>query len=186
VTISWGSVERVEKAGSYALDDAYAEVLARLDSRPVRCADQACWRQADRPRWLSVAAGADAALFQLADRRDRDATIALLGEKPSGTIVSDRYAVCDYMAPAQRQLCLAHPLGDFTALGERSGAPSRLGRKSSDAPRQGFSRFSPAMTPTTSQPSPPALADHRQSCTTCSRAAAAAATRRPAASAPRC
>jgi transposase len=54
--------------------------------------------------------------------------MALLGEAPSGTIVSDRYAVYLYIDDSQRQLCLAHLLRDFVALGERAGAPGRLGR----------------------------------------------------------
>jgi transposase len=67
--------------------------------------------------------------FQIADRRDRDGARALLGENPTGTIVSDRYAVYLFIDDSQRQLCLAHVLRDFTALGERAGAPGRLGRK---------------------------------------------------------
>lgn len=34
-----------------------------------------------------------------------------------------------FIDDSQRQLCLAHVLRDFTALGERAGAPGRLGRK---------------------------------------------------------
>jgi transposase len=129
VKISPASVEGLVKQASDALEDPYAQILARLDASPVRCADETSWRQADRARWLSVAAAEHAALFQLTDRRDRDATMALLGEQPAGTIVSDRYAVYAYIDPAQRQLCLAHLLRDCTALGERKGAPGRLGRK---------------------------------------------------------
>jgi transposase len=44
-------------------------------------------------------------------------------------IVSDRYAVYLYIDASKRQLCLAHLLRDFVALGERAGAPGRLGRK---------------------------------------------------------
>ena len=127
--ISPASVEALVKRASDVLEDPYAEILARLDASAVRCADETSWRQADRARWLSVAAANDAAIFQLADRRDRDAAMALLGEDPAGTIVSDRYAVYAYIDPARRQLCLAHLLRDFTALGERDGAPGRLGRK---------------------------------------------------------
>jgi transposase-like protein len=79
--------------------------------------------------WLSVSVSEQAALFQIAARRDRDAAIALLGEQPTGTIVSDRYAVYLFIDDTQRQLCLAHVLRDFTALGERDGAPGRLGRE---------------------------------------------------------
>ncbi len=63
----------------------------------VRCADETSWRQAGGSRWLSVAAAVDAALFQIATRRDRDATRALLGDDPGRVIVSDRYAVYLYI-----------------------------------------------------------------------------------------
>ena len=95
----------------------------------MRCADETSWRQAGDTRWLSVAAAVDAALFQIAARRDRDATRALLGDDPQGVIVSDRYAVYLYIDDSRRQLCLAHVLRDFVALSERAGAPGRLGKK---------------------------------------------------------
>ena len=91
--------------------------------------DETSWRQAGDTRWLSVAAAVDAALFQIAVRRDRDAARALLGDDPDGVIVSDRYSVYLYIDASKRQLCLAHVLRDFVALGERAGAPGRLGRK---------------------------------------------------------
>jgi transposase len=52
-----------------------------------------------------------------------------LGDDPGGVIVSDRYAVYLYIDASKRQLCLAHVLRDFVALGERAGVPGRLGRK---------------------------------------------------------
>lgn len=79
--------------------------------------------------WLSVATAQTAALFQIADHRDRDSAKALLGDDHGGVIVSDRYAVYLFIDDSQRQLCLAHVLRDFIALGERDGAPGRLGRK---------------------------------------------------------
>jgi len=44
-------------------------------------------------------------------------------------IVSDRYAVYLFIDDAQRQMCLSHVLRDLVAMGERPGAPGRLGRK---------------------------------------------------------
>jgi transposase len=61
--------------------------------------------------------------------RDRDSAKALLGDDPGGVIVSERYAVYLFIDDSKRELCLAHLLRDFTALGERGGAPGRLGRK---------------------------------------------------------
>jgi transposase len=129
VQISAASVEALVKQASDALQDPYVEVLAAVDQSPVRGADETSWAQAGDGRWLSVATAERAALFQIAKRRDRDATRALLGEQPTGTIVSDRYAVYLYIDDSQRQLCLSHLLRDFTAVSERAGAPGRLGRK---------------------------------------------------------
>ena len=44
-------------------------------------------------------------------------------------IVSDRYAVYLFIDDSQRQLCLSHVMRDVIALGQRDGAPGRLGRK---------------------------------------------------------
>lgn len=128
IRLSVASVEALVKQTSAALEDPYIRILEHLDRAAVRCADETSWRQAGDTRWLSVAAAVDAALFQIASRRDRDATRALLGDDPDGVIVSDRYAVYLYIDHTKRQLCLAHVLRDFIALGERAGAPGRLGR----------------------------------------------------------
>lgn len=128
IQLSVASVEALVKQASAALEDPYIRILAHLDDARVRCADETSWRQAGDTRWLSVAAAVDAALFQIASRRDRDATRALLGDEPGGVIVSDR-SVYLYIDDTQRQLCLAHVLRDFVALAERAGAPGRLGRK---------------------------------------------------------
>jgi len=129
IEISDGSVEALVKQASAALEDPYVRILEHLDQAAVRCADETSWRQAGDGRWLSVAAAVDAALFQIAERRDRASARALLGDDPQGVIVSDRYAVYLYIDDTKRQLCLAHVLRDFVALAERGGAPGRLGRK---------------------------------------------------------
>jgi transposase len=127
--ISPASVETLVKQTSDTLEDTYVEVLDAVDKAPVRGADETSWQQAGKTRWLSVATATQAALFQIAEHRDRDGAQALLGEQPTGVIVSDRYAVYLFIDDTQRQLCLAHVYRDFVALGERDGAPGRLGRK---------------------------------------------------------
>jgi transposase len=128
VQISPASVEALVKQASDALEDTYVEVLQAVDDSAVRGADETSWQHAGQTHWLSVATAEHAALFQIADRRDRDAAKALLGDDPAGVIVSDRYAVYLFIDDGQRQLCLSHVLRDFVALGERGGAPGRLGR----------------------------------------------------------
>jgi transposase len=106
--ISAASVEGLLKQAGDTLEDAYIEVLAKVDQSAVRGADETSWQRAGQTQWLSVATADQAALFQIAARRDRDSARALLGEDPTGTIVSDRYAVYLYIDDSQRQLCLAH------------------------------------------------------------------------------
>ena len=130
--ITPASIEGLVKQTSDALEDPYAEILAHVDQSPVRGADETSWRQGAQTTWLSVAIAKDAALFQVDARRDRDAARALLGDEPTGTIVTDRYAVYLFIDDARRQLCLAHLLRDFIALSERCGAPGRLGTKLTD------------------------------------------------------
>lgn len=127
--ITPASVEGLVKQASRALQSPYEQLLSHLDRAPVRGADETSWRQAGKGAWLSVAVAGDAALFQLDPRRNRDAARALLGDDPQGVIVSDRYAVYKYIDPGRRQLCLAHLLRDFTALGERDGPPGLLGQE---------------------------------------------------------
>lgn len=79
------------------------------------------------------------ALFQIAKHRDRDAAKALLGEQPTGTIVTDRYAVYLFIDDTQRQLCLAHLARDLVALSACDGAPGRLGHRLSREPGRVFS-----------------------------------------------
>ncbi len=129
VELSAASVEALLKQTSAMLEEPYLSILEQLDQSPVRGADETSWPRAGDSGWLSVSISEQAALFQIAARRDREAAIALLGEQPAGTIVSDRYAVYLYIDDTQRQLCLAHVLRDFTALAERDGAPGRLGRQ---------------------------------------------------------
>jgi transposase len=128
VNVCAASIERMVKDAADALEDPYMQILKVVDDSPVRGADETSFRQAGQTTWLSVAAAEHAALFQLDACRDRDAARALLGEQPTGTIVSDRYAVYLFIDDSQRQLCLAHLLRDFVAVGERAGAPGRLGR----------------------------------------------------------
>ena len=128
LTVSLATVQALLEQSAIALEDPYLEILQALDREPVRGADETSWPQAGQGQWLSVSQSERMALFQIAKRRDRDAARALLGEQPEGVIVTDRYAVYLYVEDTRRQMCLAHVSRDLVALGERDGAPGKLGR----------------------------------------------------------
>lgn len=94
------------------------------------CADETSWRQAGDSRWLSVAAAIDAALFQIAIRRDRDATRALLGDDPNGVIVSDRYSVYLYIDASKRHgTRCGGASGEAPPSSRVAGAPTLANRR---------------------------------------------------------
>lgn len=133
ITLSTASVDALVQQASAALEDPYVKLLEHLDSSAVRHVDETSWRHPGQGAWLSVAAAADAAIFQISDRRDRLAAHALIGENPTGIIVTDRYGVYEYISLDQRQLCLCHILLSFIDLSERDGTPGKLGRPLADA-----------------------------------------------------
>jgi transposase len=53
----------------------------------------------------------------------------MLGEHPKARLITDRYAVYDWVDPAQRQVCWAHLLRDFTRISQRAGQAGRIGRR---------------------------------------------------------
>jgi transposase len=163
IKLSPASVEALLKQTSTTLEEPYVSILEQLDHSPVRGADETSWPRAGDSGWLSVSVSEQAALFQIAARRDRQSAIALLGEQPSGTIVSDRYAVYLFIDDSQRQLCLAHILRDFAALAERDGAPGRLGRQLRNTLTDAFKILNrPGRDPSDLAALRADLADHRQ------------------------
>jgi transposase len=77
--------------------------------------------------WLWVAVSALATVFRI--RRSRGSKVAeeMLGEKPIGSIHTDRWSAYNWLQARRRQLCWAHLLRDFTTISERAGASARLG-----------------------------------------------------------
>jgi len=61
--------------------------------------------------------------------RARIGAESLLGLEPKAVVVSDRYAVYDYVPEAQHQVCWAHLVRDFERIAQRSGAAGQIGRR---------------------------------------------------------
>jgi Transposase IS66 family len=58
-----------------------------------------------------------------------DGAKALLGEKPQGMIVSDRYAGYNFIDLQQRQVCWAHLLRDFARIANLAGQAGVIGQR---------------------------------------------------------
>ena len=77
--------------------------------------------------WLWVGVCDLATVFLI--RRSRGSKVAkeLLGEKPVGSIGSDRWSAYGWLVALWHQLCWAHLTRDFQQISEREGASGRLG-----------------------------------------------------------
>jgi hypothetical protein len=86
--------------------------------------DETSWRQAGSPtrHWVWATVQPQVVVYQVLPSRARYVAQALAGERPAGVLVTDRYAVYDWVAPERRQVCWAHLLRDFERIGGRAGA----------------------------------------------------------------
>ena len=66
--------------------------------------------------------------YSLLPSRARYVATSLVGEKFIGILVSDRYAVYDYVGTDKCQVCCSHLLGDFTRISERAGVAGQISR----------------------------------------------------------
>ena len=66
--------------------------------------------------------------YSLLPSRARYVATNLVGEKFSGILVSDRFAVYDFVDARQRQICWAHLLRDFARISQRKDLAGQVGR----------------------------------------------------------
>ncbi|QEM99330.1 IS66 family transposase (plasmid) [Sphaerotilus sulfidivorans] len=124
-------------------DLAGARVVARALQAPVQQAAASChgaavlhmdetsWRQAGSGtrHWVWATVQPQVVVYQVLPSRARYVAQALAGERPAGVLVTDRYAVYDWVAPERRQVCWAHLLRDFERIAGRAGAAGGVGRR---------------------------------------------------------
>jgi transposase len=122
-----------------AISQAHGKVAQAL-AGPVKLANdyvqEAALKHLDETRypregahnWAWAVVTPKVALYSLLPSRARYVAHGLIGQRPIGTVVSDRYAVYDYVDAAQRQVCWAHLLRDFNRIGQRAGQAGRIGR----------------------------------------------------------
>lgn len=128
VPISLGSLARLQGQMAGALQAPAAQLEKEVRAAAVKHVDETGWKNAGQKRWLWVAVTATAVLMLVHKSRGRVALHALLGEEPSGVIVSDRWSAYSGIPPPRRQLCWAHLKRDFQAMAEAPGKAGQVGR----------------------------------------------------------
>jgi transposase len=127
VDISLGSIANLERATSEAIAAPVEEVAAAVKQSPVVHADETGWYQRSQRAWLWVATTARLAVFLIRQGRGKKVAMELLGERFSGTAVTDRFTSYLWLPQAQRQVCWAHLARDFAGFKDYGDADRDLG-----------------------------------------------------------
>jgi transposase len=129
VPVSLGTVAAAEQEMSAALATAHAEAVAAVRAAAAKNVDETGWKQAGRLCWLWAGVIRTATCFQVHARRGLDGLRALLGDDPTGVVVSDRWSAYNRLAVQDRQLCWAHLKRDFQAMVDRGGSAKPIGNE---------------------------------------------------------
>jgi transposase len=129
VPVSLGAVAGVEQEMSAALAPAHAAAIEAVRQAPVKHVDETGWKQAGRLCWLWTAVNAQVSCFLIHARRGALALTALLGERITGVVCSDRWCTYNRLGVYQRQLCWAHLVRDFQAMVDRGGPGVAIGEE---------------------------------------------------------
>ncbi len=118
IDISLGALSKVEARVSEGLAEAHEAAKASVAESPVKYLDETSWRESNDYACLWTAVGEDATVFVIRDTRGSVVARELIGDNPSGIVVTDRYSGYLYIVNGQRQVCLAHLTRDFRRMAE--------------------------------------------------------------------
>jgi transposase len=141
VEVGLGSIAALEQQVSAALATPVAEAQAVVREQPVANVDETSWSEQTRRCWLWVAVTALVTVFLVRPSRGSTSAKELLGADYAGIVGSDRWSGYTWVATAQRQVCWAHLVRDFTAVAEREGAAKALGTACLDLADRLFARW---------------------------------------------
>jgi transposase len=121
VELSTGSVETIVQRTGEALAAPHTRLEQEIRQALVVKIDETGWKTGGNRRMLWGALSRRTAVFRIAAGRHAAEAQTMLGERYDGIVCSDRWGAYDYLEPADRQVCWAHLLRDFTAHSEGMG-----------------------------------------------------------------
>ena len=127
VSLSLGTVAKLEQEMSATLEEPHAQALADVRAAAFKNVDETGWAKGGKLCWLWVAATVTSVVFQIHAKRGKAGLNALLGEI-HGIIGSDRWGAYAHLSLHERQICWAHLKRDFQKLIDLGDATQALGK----------------------------------------------------------
>ena len=128
VDFSVGAISQAHGKVALALQSPLQEIASYVEQAPLKHLDETRYPREGKGNWMWTVVTPQVALYCISPSRARYVARSLIGDQPIGTVVSDRYAVYDYVDTQQRQVCWAHLVRDFRRISQRSGPAGRIGR----------------------------------------------------------
>lgn len=125
--IGLGSVSKLEKRTSAALEQPVEEARVYARSQPAVNQDETGWREGAKKAWLWVLATEQVTVFLIDLHRSAEVAKKMLGVDFNGILNSDRWSAYNWLDNLYRQLCWAHLKRDFQAFIDRGGDSQVLG-----------------------------------------------------------
>ena len=130
VDFSLGAISAAHGKVAAALHTPVRQAVGSLAQAAVLHLDETRYpREGSSPHWVWACVQPRLVTFSIVPSRARYVFTSLVGERPAGIVVSDRYAAYGHLEPTRRQVCWAHLLRDFERMGQRTGAAGRVGRR---------------------------------------------------------
>ena len=128
VDFSVGAISQAHGKVAQALEVPVQEIAQQVAQAPVKHMDETRYPREGAGNWVWGVVSTHAAWYTVLPSRARYVATSLVGEQVMGILVSDRYAVYDFVDVKQRQVCWAYRVRHFTRISHRSGVAGRVGR----------------------------------------------------------
>jgi transposase len=121
--IATGTIDAILTRAAESLEPVYEALLEQTRAAAALNIDETGWYLAGEQRTLWGAFSERTAVLRIASDRGKQHLHALLGERFSGIVGSDRWTAYNSLDPSRRQVCWSHLRRDFTFHAELGLGP---------------------------------------------------------------
>ncbi len=130
IDFSVGAISQAQGKLAQALDAPVHAAMAEARKAGAVHVDETPYPgESSKGNWAWSVVLPQAALYTVLPSRARYVFTSLLGDRPAGVVITDRYSAYAHLPSERRQVCWAHLLRDFRRIAERSGAAGEVGRR---------------------------------------------------------